>query len=533
MKFNSRRSNVLSNKGIVATSQPLAAQAGIQILKNGGNAVDAAVATAAVLNVVEPMSTGIGGDVFALYYKASEKKVYALNSSGRSSSKADPEELINKGYKSIPATSPFSVSVPGAVRGWEAIVNKFGNLNLSDVIEPAYIYAKDGFPVSEIIAEGWNGSVNKIQEDSKFPEYLTPNAPKFGELKTLPYLAKSLKNIMTDGPDAFYNGEIASKISKHIKSLGGWIDEKDISNHKADWVTPINTDYKGYTVWQCPPNTQGLNVLMSLNIYEGFNSNDTKNIKDEIHLKIEAVKAAFSDGLFNITDFEISKEVLPKLLSKSYAESKRKLIKPNKANKYEPTIKIDTSNTVYITVVDEEGNGCSFINSLYQGFGSGIVVPETGIFLQNRGSSFSLDKNHPNYLEPNKRPFHTLIPGMVTKDDNLEYCYGVMGGMQQAQGHFQVLSNLIDKKMSPQEALDYPRFSVTPWDDDEKDITKDTVLIESTFPNELIEQLKKFGHNIIVSDPTPNFGGGQIIQVNGNIFIGGSEPRKDGQAIGI
>ena len=209
------------------------------------------------------------------------------------------------------------------------------------------------------------------------------------------------------------------------------------------------------------------------------------------------------------------------------------MIKPNKANKYEPTIKIDTSNTVYITVVDEEGNGCSFINSLYQGFGSGIVVPETGIFLQNRGSSFSLDKNHPNYLEPNKRPFHTLIPGMVTKDDNLEYCYGVMGGMQQAQGHFQVLSNLIDKKMSPQEALDYPRFSVTPWDDDEKDITKDTVLIESTFPNELIEQLKKFGHNIIVSDPTPNFGGGQIIQVNGNIFIGGSEPRKDGQAIGI
>ena len=533
MKFNSRRSNVLSNKGIVATSQSLAAQSGIQILKNGGNAVDAAVAAAAVLNVVEPMSTGIGGDVFALYYKSDEKRVYALNSSGRSSSNADPDELIQKGYKSIPATSPYSVSVPGAVRGWESIVNKFGKLSLSDIIEPAYLYAKNGFPVSEIIAEGWNNSVSKIQEDSNFPEYLTPNAPQFGELKKLPYLANSLKSIMDDGPDAFYKGDISNRISNHLKSLGGWINQEDLANHVADWVEPINTNYKGYTVWQCPPNTQGLNVLMSLNIYEGFKNKDTMNLDDEIHLKIESVKAAFSDGLFNITDFDITKDVIPELLSKNYSDSKRKLINKNKANHYEPTIKIDTSNTVYITVVDEDGNGCSFINSLYQGFGSGIVVPETGIFLQNRGSSFSLDKNHPNYLQPNKRPFHTLIQGMVTKDKDLKYCYGVMGGMQQAQGHFQVLTNLIDKGMTPQEALDYPRFSVVPWDDEEKDIKKDTVLIESIFDNNLINKLKQIGHKIIVSDPTPNFGGGQIIELNGNIIIGGSEPRKDGQAIGI
>ena len=535
MKFNSRRSNVLSTKGVVSTSQSLAAKAGADILAKGGSAVDAAVAAAAVLNVVEPMSTGIGGDVFALYYKADEKKVYALNSSGRSPELANPDQLLEMGLNHIPATSPFSVSIPGAVMGWDTIVNKFGNLDLKTIIEPAYDYALNGFPVSEVIAEGWAGSIDKIQEESGYPEFLNPGPPKFASLKKLPSLAKSLKLIMDNGVDGFYKGDTATKIANHIQKLGGWVTTNDISNHKADWVDPISTEYRDYTVWQCPPNTQGLNVLMALNIYEGFNESETEDPIKELHLKIESVKAAFSDGLFNITDFEITKHVLPQLLSKDYASEKRMYIDKNKAVSYEPTVKVDTSNTVYVTAVDKDGNGCSFINSLYQGFGSGIIVPDTGIALQNRGSSFSLDKNHPNYLEPNKRPFHTLIPGMVTntKNNNLKYCYGVMGGMQQAQGHFQVLSNLIDKNHSPQLALDMPRFSVIPWDDEEKDVKKDTVLLESIFDNSVIDQIKNYGHKIIVNDPSPMFGGGQVIETNGNIMIAGSEPRKDGQAVGL
>ena len=326
MKFNSRRSNVLSTKGVVSTSQSLAAKAGADILAKGGSAVDAAVAAAAVLNVVEPMSTGIGGDVFALYYKADEKKVYALNSSGRSPELANPDQLLEMGLNHIPATSPFSVSIPGAVMGWDTIVNKFGNLDLKTIIEPAYDYALNGFPVSEVIAEGWAGSIDKIQEESGYPEFLNPGPPKFASLKKLPSLAKSLKLIMDNGVDGFYKGDTATKIANHIQKLGGWITTNDISNHKADWVDPISTEYRDYTVWQCPPNTQGLNVLMALNIYEGFNESETEDPIKELHLKIESVKAAFSDGLFNITDFEITKHVLPQLLSKDYASEKRMYI---------------------------------------------------------------------------------------------------------------------------------------------------------------------------------------------------------------
>lgn len=533
MKFNSRRSNVLSTRGTVATSQPLAAEAGANILRKGGTAADAAVAAAAVLNVVEPMSTGIGGDVFALYYQASDKKVYALNSSGRAPQKADPEQLINMGYDQIPPTSPYSVSIPGAVMGWDEIVNKFGKLDLKTIIEPAYDYALNGFPVSEIIADGWKSSTPKIKEDPNYPEFLNPDAPKFGSIKKLPYLANSLKSIMDNGVDGFYKSDIASKISNHIQKLGGWIEKSDIENHKADWVEPIKTNYRGHTVWQCPPNTWGLVVLMALNIYEGFSKSEIGDPTKELHLKIETIKAAFSDGLFNITDFDITKNVLPNLLSDDYAKNKRQQINHNKAISYEPTIRVDSNNTVYITTADKYGNACSFINSLYMGFGSGIVVPETGIALQNRGAGFSLDKNHPNYLAPNKRPFHTLIPGMVTKDDELKYSYGVMGGMQQAQGHFQVLSNLIDKNLTPQEALNEPRFSVVPWDDDEKDQKKDSVLLESIFDSKVLSQIKNYGHNIIINDPSPMFGGGQVIEINGKIMIAGSEPRKDGQAVGL
>lgn len=535
--FVSRRSTVLAKNGMVATSQPLASQSGLQILKNGGNAADAAVATAAVLNVVEPMSTGIGGDMFALYWDNKQKKVFALNGSGRQSINANTKDLSDLGLKSIPNekdNSHFAVSVPGTVDGWESLITKFGSMKLSDVLRDSIDYAEKGFPVSEIISNTWRSKevVEKLKFRKSGDQFLpSGNAPKYGEFVKLPELAKSLRIISEGGAKAFYNGEIGSAISNFIQSEGGWLCMDDLINHKSEWVEPISTNYRGYDIWECPPNGAGIIALLALNIIENFDIRSMGLQSPETyHHLIEAMRLAFADGLFYVADPKKSDVPVSQLLSKNYSTSRAKeIFRDHKNTNISFGNPIGGSDTVYLSVTDSEGNACSFINSLYSSFGTGLVVPEYGIALQNRGSLFSLDIKHPNYLEPNKRPYHTIIPGMATKNGQLHLSFGVMGGFQQPQGHLQTLVNMIDFDLDPQNALDALRFRI--------DVEGDgTVHLEEGVNSKLVNELSKKGHNVnVVSGyDRVSFGGGQIIakDYSTGLLMGGTEPRKDGIAIG-
>ena len=529
MFFDSRRSTVHAKNGMVATSQPLAAMAGLQILMQGGNAVDAAVASAAVLNVVEPESTGIGGDMFALVWNANEKKVHALNGSGRAPAAASIDDMKSKGYHHMPDAGVYSVSVPGTVHGWETILNAHGSMPLSEVLKPAIQYAEEGFPVSDVISHQWSGQASRLAQYPSGQEMLlNGRAPKPGELMHLTTLGKTLRAIAEGGSKAFYTGKVAEKIASFVQEHGGWIATQDLAEHTSDWDEAISTDYRGITCWECPPNGQGIAALEAMNIAEGFDiAGMGAQTAETYHHLIEAMRLAFADAYRYVADPRKAEVPISQLTTKNYAAQRRELINPTQAIETVPYGQpFGGSDTVYISCVDGKGNACSFINSVYNNFGSGLVVPGTGIVLQNRAALFSLDADHPNALEPGKRPFHTIIPAMATRDGEMYLCYGVMGGFMQPQGHLQVISNMTDHGMDPQQALNALRFLVT----------DDSVVLEEGLSPNVINDLKSRGHQVQMASgySRVGMGGGQVIQRDPDtgVLSGGSEPRKDGCAVG-
>ena len=531
-KYASRRSATLGLNGTVATSNPLAANAGLDMLKKGGNAVDAAVCAVSVLNVVEPMSTGVGGDVFALVYDSKTKKIEALNGSGKSSIKTNIDDLRNLGIDSIPLEGPYSglaVSVPGCVDAWDQLLKKFGVFSLDTVLVPAIDYSQNGFGVSEITANNWKLAGKKLSINERCEFLPNGRAPDFGEKVVLPDLNRTLKGISENGRSYIYEGVIPEKISEYVQKFNGWLCEEDFSLHSSSWVKPISSNYRGYDVWECPPNGQGIAALIALNIVENI---DLVNSKIEpvlqLHYKIEAMKIAFQDALWYVADPEKVDIPIQELLSKSYAKKRFNEIKEDSSSsEYKRGNFKQHGDTVYVSVIDGDGNACSLINSLYQGFGTGLVVPETGIALQNRGALFSTNREHPNFLEPNKRPYNTIIPCMITRNSNLVSSLGVMGGFQQPQGHLQVISNMIDFGMNPQEALDSERFSVS--------IENDTLFVENSFNPDVVAALKLKGHSVSINSGFNRglFGGGQIIVRDNDegVLFGGSDPRKDGLSV--
>jgi len=531
--FPSRRSEVMSTRGVVATSQPLAAQAGVSMLLQGGNAVDAAIATAAALNVVEPMSTGLGGDVFALVYLSSSDELKALNASGRAPYAASLETLRNLGYSKMPEMGIHTVTIPGALDGWCSLLEKYGTMSLAQVLAPAIDLAEHGFPVTEITAHLWRKNSAKLQSNASAAHtyLMAGKAPEPGEIFVQSDLARTFKKIAEEGRDIFYRGEIAEAIVACSQENGGLITLQDLNDHTSTWVTPISTNYRGYDIYECPPNSQGLVVLLALNILEGYNLQSLEhNSPGYLHLVIETIKLAFADANRYVADPDFVDIPLKSLLSKPYAERRRHLIDTNKASQaVEAGVPDTDGDTVYLAVTDNEGNSVSFINSLYQAFGSGIVVEGTGICLQNRGSLFSLEPGHPNRIEPHKRPYHTIIPAMVFKDGNLFLTFGVMGGFMQPQGHVQILLNIIDFSMSVQTALDAPRFRHY--------IQGNECAFEPGIPPNVLRELADKGHRIVRLDDSysQEFGGGQAIMVHPStkVFIAGSDPRKDGCAVGV
>ena len=522
----------MSNGGIVATSQPLAAQAGVGMLLQGGNAIDAAIATAAALNVVEPMSTGLGGDAFALVYLSRSNELKALNASGRAPYAASLETLRNLGCQKMPGTGIHTVTIPGALDGWCSLLDKYGTMSLAQVLAPAIRLAEHGFPVTEIIGRIWKMSSAKLQANASAAHtYLIDGrAPEPGEVIVQADLARTFKKIADGGRDVFYQGEIAEAIVACSRESGGLITMQDLSDHTSTWVTPISTNYRGYDVYECPPNSQGLVVLLALNILEGYDLQSLGyNSPGYLHLLIEALKLAFADANSYAADPDFVDVPLENLLAKSYAEQRRRLIDTSKANQEVATgVPNIEGDTAYLAVTDSEGNSVSFINSLFYPFGSGIVVGGTGICLQNRGSMFSLEAGHANCIEPHKRPYHTIIPAMVFKDGNLFLTFGVMGGFMQPQGHIQVLFNIIDFSMGVQTALDAPRFRY---------IQGNECAFEPGIPPSVLQELANKGHCVaeLNDSYSQGFGGGQAIMVHPStkVLIAGSDRRKDGCAIGV
>ncbi len=525
--FPSRRSVVMGFGGAVATSQPLAAQAGLRALLKGGNAVDAAVAAAATLSVVEPMSTGLGGDVFALVYWAKERRVYALNASGRAPYGATPEFFQRRRLSKVPERGVLSVTVPGAPAGWADIVARFGKLGLRRALEPAIEYAQNGFPVSEYVSDAWQGSVELLRRNPEAARVylMRGRPPRPGQRFASPHLARTLRSLAENGPEAFYTGAIAQAIAATSQKYAGLLTLRDLADHTSSWVEPIHADYRGYRVYECPPNGQGIAALIALNILGGYDIGALGfGSADCLHLKMEAVKLAMTDAARYVADLEMADVPVAGLLSSDYADERRKGIRVDRANPVvEAGMPPSSSDTVYLCAADAEGNAVSFINSLYMGFGSGIVVENTGVTLQNRGSLFSLDPTHPNCIAPHKRPYHTIIPCMVTKDGDLALCFGVMGGFMQPQGHVQVLSNIVDHGMDVQVALDAPRFCCKGGNE---------FLVENSYPRSSYETLEQRGHALEIVG-SGGLGGGQVIMVDpdSGAFLAGSDPRKDGCAV--
>jgi gamma-glutamyltranspeptidase/glutathione hydrolase len=535
LHFQSRRSPVFGRRGMIATSQPLAVQAGLEMLNQGGSAADAAVATAAALNVTEPTSTGIGGDCFALYYEASTRQISALNGSGRAPSDLSIELLREQGFgDTLPPFHAHTVTVPGACAGWCDLHKRFGRLPLTSVLAPAIRLAEDGFPVSPITAFFWARGVERQLSSAPGGIELTlgGRAPKAGEIFYNPCLARTLRVVAERGSSAFYQGEIASAIANAIQGAGGLLTIEDLAAHQSTWEEPISTTYRGLRIWECPPNGQGLTALIALNILEQFNLSKMSPLGSKrLHLIIEALRLAFADARWYINDPTFNPVPIEKLLSKTYAEHRRHLINHKKVTLNqvhgEP---FAGSDTVYLTAIDENGNACSFINSNYMGFGTGIVPRGWGFTLQNRGHNFSLDPNHPNALAPRKRPYHTIIPALATYDDGSLYAsFGVMGGFMQPQGHVQVLLALVDDGLDPQTALDQPRVCLTSGTDES------AVALEDGIPKRTVNKLAKMGHHVelIKGHARATFGRGQIIISDGKngMLCGGSDPRADGCAI--
>jgi gamma-glutamyltranspeptidase/glutathione hydrolase len=505
------------------------------MLQDGGNAVDAAVATAAALNVLEPMSTGIGGDMFALIWMNDDKKVAALNGSGHSAAAANAEDVKNRGYSQIPREGDdagFSVSVPGTVDGWATCLEQYGRMTLAEVLQPAIDYATNGYGVSDIISNSWAGNEEKLKNRPSGNEMLkNGRAPKKGEIMHLPELGRSLQTIAEGGREAFYEGETGKKIADYVQETNGWITEQDLADHHSDWDEPISSDYRGVKVYQCPTNGQGIAALMALNIAEGFDIADMgSQSPDAYHHLIESMRLAYADALQYVADPRKVEVPVTGMLDRGYADRRRSGISSEKANNDVTFGKPDPSaDTVYLSVIDGEGNACSFINSLFQEFGSGLVVPTTGIALQNRGSLFSLNTRHPNFIHGQQRPFQTIIPAMATRDDEMWLSFGVMGGFMQPQGHLQVVSNMVDHGMDSQAALDALRFNI--------DVEGDgAVAVEEDMPESTVAELRRRGHRVEVVGGYDRlyFGGGQVISrdAENGVITAGSDPRKDGSAIG-
>lgn len=533
--FTSRRSPVYSRRGIVATSQPLATAAGIEVLSKGGNAADAAVAAAAALNVTEPTSTGIGGDMFALYFDAQTKQVTALNGSGRAPSALTLERLKSVGLlaDSLPFYHPHMVTVPGACAGWCDLIAKHGSLSLTEILAPAIRLADEGFPVAPITAHFWARGADRQLKSALNGHELTIDgrAPKAGEIFHNKGLAKTFKLVAERGALGFYQGLVAESIVAVIKEAGGCMSAEDLASHVSTWESPISVDYRGLRVYECPPNGQGITALIALNILEGFDLASMDLLSPEkMHVMIEAMRLAFADAKWYVSDPAFAKIPMKELLSKEYASERRKLIDLTRAT-VDPQrgSPVNSSGTVYLSVVDGMGNACSFINSNYMGFGTGIVPKGWGFTLQNRGHNFSLDPNHPNVLAPGKRPYHTIIPAMVTRvsDNSLYASYGVMGGFMQPQGHVQVLSALKDAGLDPQSALDLPRFCL------DADSNGGKVDIEEGMPTATVNALREMGHPLkeVSGYERAVFGRGQVIlRDESGVLCGGSDPRADGYA---
>lgn len=521
--YPSRRTAVYARNGMVATANPLAAQAGLDILKSGGNAIDAAIATAACLTVVEPTSNGIGSDAFAIVW--TKGKLHGMNSSGPSPRSISGEELTKKGLKAMPKYGLIPVTVPGAPAAWAGLSKRFGRLPLTKVLEPAIRYAEQGFPLSPTVAYYWNKAFQIFSKSLVGDEYrywfdtFTPNgkAPKAGEMWSSKGHAETLKAIAETNAEVFYRGRLAEKIDEFSRKYNGYIRKEDLESYEPLWVDPIKVNYRGYDVWELPPNGQGLVALMALNILKKFDFTE-KDTVHTYHRQMEAIKLAFEDGAKYITDPQKMKVKVEDLLSDTYADERRKLI-GNMA--YTPIEREPSKGgTVYLCAADGEGNMISYIQSNYMGFGSGIVIPGTGISLQNRGNNFSLDPAHVNYLEPVKRTYHTIIPGFLTKDGIPVGPFGVMGGFMQPQGHLQVIMNTIDFNLNPQAALDAPRWQ---W------IKGKEFEVEHNFPKHIAETLASMGHNIKYTLESGGYGRGEIIWRDSNgVLCGGTEPRADG-----
>ena len=532
---NQNRSTVVCQNGIVCASQPLASMAGIDILKRGGNAIDAAICANAMVSVVEPMSCGPGGDLFAIAWIEKDRKLYGLNASGRSPYNWNLDEAQKLGLRSIPPYSPLSWSVPGCVSGWGALLERFGSRTMATVLEAAIHYAREGFPVSPIIARSWGLDAQKYPTLAKT---FMPNgtAPRFGDIFKNPDMAAFLEMIAKGGAEVFYQGEVAERIVKFSQANGGRFSMRDFRDHTATWVEPATTSYRGYDVWELPPNGQGIAVLQILNMLEQFDIGALEpNSAEHLHLFIEAKKVAFEDRATYYADMDFADVPLAWLISKEYGKQRAKLIDPKRAaQKVSPGQPTGGSDTIYLTTADKEGNMVSFIQSIYHGWGSHYVPDNLGFALQNRGELFALDPNHLNKLEPHKRPFHTIIPGFVTKDGEPVFSFGVMGGDFQPQGQSQVVMNIIDFGMSAQQAGEQPRVqhfdSSTPTG--HKMVRGGSVGFERHVPDSVKATLAQMGHT--VRKDVGAYGGYQGIwkESNPRRYFGGSDPRKDGCAIG-
>lgn len=530
------RSEVIGQHGMVASSQPLATQIGIDILKKGGSAVDAAIAVNAALGLMEPTGSGIGGDLFAIVWDAKTKKLYGLNASGRSPKALTLDYFTKKNITHIPASGPLPVSVPGCVDGWFELHKKFGKIAMNDILSPTIKYAEEGFPTTELIAYYLQGSIKRymgMYPNVKETYTVDGKLPQKGDIIKNPFLANTYKKIAAGGRDAFYKGDIARESAKFIQEQGGFLAYEDFAAHKSDWIEPVSTNYRGYDVWELPPNGQGIATLQMLNIIEGYDfSKIPFGSAEHLHIVNEAKKLVFEDRAKYYADADFMKVSVADLLSKEYAKERRALINPDKAGVFKAGKESD-GGTVYLTVADKDGNMVSLIQSNYRGMGSGMVPPKLGYMLQNRGECFNLTAGNPNSYAPQKRPFHTIIPGFVTKQGVPFMSFGVMGGDFQPQGHVQVLMNVIDFGMNLQEAGDAPRFEHVGSTDftGELALGKGEILIESGFDFESIKTLIGKGHKVGFGG---YYGGYQAIMYDPvrKVFFGASESRKDGAAAG-
>ena len=529
------RSEVIATNGMAATSHPLATQTAISILKNGGNAIDAAIAANAVLGLVEPTGCGIGGDLFAIIWSADEKKLFGLNSSGPAPKNISINKLKQKGLEKIPPYGPLPVTVPGAVAGWVSIHKKFGLLEFNELFNDAINYAENGFPVTELVSYYLERSSEIFAAYPNFKDVWMPNGktPKKGEIFINKNLAENYKEIANTYGKSFYSGKIAENIVNTVNAQGGFFSMSDLNSFEPEWINPVSTNYRGYDVWELPPNGQGIAALQILNILERFDIESMGfGTSDYIHLFTEAKKVVYEDRAKYYADTNFSNIPVEKLISKEYANERSKLINLKKSSKSFNPGNLEIGDTIYLTVADSFGNMVSLIQSNYRGMGSGVVPDNTGFMLQDRGEMFSLDPNHMNSLMPGKRPFHTIIPAFVTKNDKPFISFGLMGGAMQPQGHVQIIVNLVDFKMNLQEAGDAPRIrhvgSSQPTG--EKMLDGGYLSWEKSFDKNEISKLKKMGHKFQYD--LGGFGGYQAIMIKDGVYYGASESRKDGHASG-